>query len=75
VRLSKRTRSSESKKQKQFAKQYGAALRKVIAIPEKRPLISRVPPPAGIDEEVFDQEHLLRHLKLLYSICESWEKA
>jgi hypothetical protein len=35
VRLSKRTRSSESKKQKQFAKQYGAALRKVIAMTRK----------------------------------------
>jgi hypothetical protein len=83
VRLSKRTRSRESKKQKQFAKQYGAALRKVIAMTRNASTDLRVPPPAfqvsapqlGIDEEVFDQEHLLRHLKLLYTICESWEKA
>ena len=29
----------------------------------------------GIDKEGFDHEHLLRHLKLLNAICESWEKS
>ena len=80
--MSNRTRSSESKKQKQFAKQYGAALRKVIAMTKKAPTDSRVPrlfpvsmPQLGIDKEVFDHEHFLRHLKLLNWICESWEKS
>jgi hypothetical protein len=29
----------------------------------------------GIDGEVFDHEHLLRHLGLLHAICESWEQS
>jgi hypothetical protein len=80
--MSKRTRSSESKIQKQFAKQYSAALRKVIAMTRKAPTDFRVPPlflvsapQLGIDKEVFDHERLLRHLKLLSAICESWEKS
>ena len=32
-------------------------------------------PQLGIDRELFDHEHLLRHLKLLNAICESWEKS
>jgi hypothetical protein len=81
--LSKRTRSSESKNQKQFAKKYSAALRKVITMTRKAPTDFRPPQPLlrvsapqlGIDNEVFDHEHLLRHLKLLHAICESWEKS
>jgi hypothetical protein len=78
----KRTRSRESKSQKQFAKPYSAALRKVIAMTRKAPTDFRVlprlqvsAPKLGIDKEVFDHEHLLRHLKLLNAICETWEKA
>ena len=29
----------------------------------------------GNDEEIFDHEHFLRHLKLLNGICETWEKS
>jgi hypothetical protein len=79
---SKRTRSRESKNQKQFAKQYSAALRKVIAITRRAPtdfralpLLKISVPQLGIDNEVFDHEHLLRHLELLNAICESWEKS
>ncbi len=80
--LSKRSRSRESKSQKQFAKQYGLALRKVIIMTRKAPTDFRAPfpllvsaPQLGIDKERFDHEHLLRHLKLLQAICESWEKS
>ena len=81
--LWKRTRSSESKNQKQFAKQYSAALRKVIAMTRNAPTDFRPPlpllqisvPQLGIDKEVFDHEHLLRHLELLNWICEIWEKS
>jgi hypothetical protein len=78
---SKRTRSRESKNQKQFAKQYGLALRKVIGMIRKSPNDFRVlplhfsAPQLGIDKERFDHDHLLRHLKLLHAICESWEKS
>ena len=78
----KRTRSRESKKQKQFAKQYSLALRKVIAMTRTSPTDFRAlpsfhisAPHLGIDEERFDHGHLLRHLKLLNAICESWEKS
>jgi hypothetical protein len=81
--LSKRTRSRESKNQKQSAKQYTAALRKVIAMTRNAPTDFRAPPPPmqvsvpqlGIDNQMFDHEHLLRHLKLLSAISESWEKS
>jgi hypothetical protein len=80
--LSKRTRSSESKNQKHFAKQYGLALRKVIVMTRNAPTDLRAPSPLpvsapqlGIDKEWFDHEHLLRHLKLLHLICEGWEKS
>jgi hypothetical protein len=79
---SKRTRSRESKNQKQFARQYGAALRKVIAMTRRAPtdfralpLLKISAPQLNIINEVFDHEHLLRHLKLLHAICESWEKS
>ena len=79
---SKRTRLRNSKNQKQFAKQYRAALRKVIAMTRNAPTDLRAPPllqvsvpQLGIDKEVFDHEHLLRHLKLLSAISESWEKS
>jgi hypothetical protein len=80
--MSKRRRSSESKKQKHFAKQYGAALRKVITMTRKAPSDFRAPPllqvsapQLDIDKEVFDHERLLRHLRLLSAICESWERS
>jgi hypothetical protein len=80
--LSKRTRSSESKNQKHFAKQYGLALRKVIVMTRNAPIDLHAPSPLpvtapqlGIDKEWFDHEHLLRHLKLLHLICEGWEKS
>ncbi len=79
---SKRTRSRESKNQKQFAKQYSAALRKLINMTRKAPIDFRAlpllqisVPQLGIDKEVFDHEHLLRHLELLNWICEVWEKS
>ena len=43
--LSKRTRSRESKNQKQFAKQYSAALRKVITMTRQAPTDFRPPQP------------------------------
>jgi hypothetical protein len=81
--LSKRARSSKSKNQKRFAKQYSAALRKVIAMTRQAPTDFRPPQPLlrvsapqlGIDNEVFDHDHLLRHLQLLKWISESWEKS
>ena len=80
--LAKRIRSRESKSQKQFAKQYGLALRKVIVMTRKTPADFRAPSPLpvsapqlGIDNEWFDHEHLLRHLKLLHLICEGWERS
>jgi hypothetical protein len=80
--LSKRTRSSESKNQKQFAKQYRLALRKVIDMTKNAPTDLRLPSPLpvsapqlGIDKEWFDHRHLLRHLQLLHAICESWENS
>jgi len=80
--LSKRTRSSVSKNQKQFARRYSLALRKVIAMTRHAPadlrLQSGLPvsaPQLGIDREWFDHEYFLRHLKLLNLICESWEKS
>ena len=81
--LSKRTRSRESKNQKQFAKQYSAALRKVIAMTRNaptdfhppQPLLRVSVPQLGIDNQMFDHEHLLRHLKLLSAISEGWEKS
>lgn len=80
--LSKRIRSSESKNQKQFAKQYRLALRKVIDMTKNAPTDLRLPSPLpvsapqlGIDKEWFDHGHLLRHLKLLHAICESWENS
>ncbi len=80
--LARRTRTSESKNQKQFAEQYGAALRKVIAMTRNAPTDFRAPslvqvsaPFLGIDKEVFDHDHLLRHLELLKWISESWEKS
>jgi hypothetical protein len=80
--MSNRTRSSESKQQKHFAKQYSAALRKVITMTRKAPTDLRVPaviavvmPQLGIDKEAFDHEHLLRHLELLNWICEAYEKS
>jgi hypothetical protein len=78
----RRTRSRESKSQKHFAKQYSLALRKVIAMTRTAPTDFRAlpsfhisAPHLGIDKERFDHEHLLRHLKLLNAICESWEKS
>jgi hypothetical protein len=78
----KRTRSRESKTQKQFAKQYGAALRKVItmtgnASADFRPLprMRYTAKKIGINNEVFDHDHFLRHLGLLARICEDWEKS
>ena len=80
--LSKRARSSKSKNQKQFAKQYGLALRKVIVMTSRAPNDFRAPSPLpvsapqlGIDREWFDHEHLLHHLKLLHLICEGWERS
>jgi hypothetical protein len=79
---SKRTRSRESKIQKQFATRYSLALRKVIAMTRTSPTDLRAlpsfhisAPQLGIDKERFDHEHLLRHLELLNAICESWEKS
>ena len=79
---SKRTRSRESKKQKQFAKRYSLALRKVIAMTRTSPtdlralpLLHISVPQLGIGREQFDHGHLLRHLKLLDAICESWERS
>ena len=79
---SKRTRSRESKRQKQFAKRYSLALRKVIAMTRTSPTDFRAlpslhisAPQLGIDKERFDHGHLLRHLKLLNAICEIWEKS
>lgn len=79
---SERTRSRQSKKQKQFAKQYGAALRKVIAMTRRAPTDFRAlpsvtinAPQLNIKNEMFDPEHLLRHLELLHAISESWEKS
>lgn len=79
---SKRTRSRESKRQKEFAKRYSLALRKVIAMTRTSPtdfralpLLHISAPQLGIDKERFDHGHLLRHLKLLNAICESWEKS
>ena len=79
---SNRTRSRESKAQKQFAKQYGAALRKVITMTKNTSTDFRPWPgiqynlkELGIDKEVFDHEHFLRHLGLLVWICEKWEKS
>jgi hypothetical protein len=79
---SERTRSRASKKQKQFARQYSAALRKVIAMTRRAPtdfralpLLKISVPQLNINNEVFDHEHLLRHLELLHAICESWEKS
>jgi hypothetical protein len=67
-------------KQKLFAKQYGAALRKVIGMTENvstdfrvLPLLRVSAPQLGIDNELFDHGHLVRHLKLLNDIAESWE--
>ena len=78
----KRARSSKSKNQKQFAKQYGLALRKVIVMTDNAPTDFRAPSPLpvsapqlGIDKEWFDHERLLRHLKLLHLICEGWERS
>jgi len=80
--LSKRTRVSQSKDQKRFARQYSAALRKVINMTKKAPADFRAPwplpvsaPELGIDEKLFNHEHLLRHLKLLHLICEGWERS
>jgi hypothetical protein len=81
--LANRARSSKSKNQKQFAKQYSAALRKVIAMTRKAPTDFRPPQPLlrvsapqlSIDKELFDHDHLLRHLALLKWISESWEKS
>jgi hypothetical protein len=80
--LSKRTRVSRSKNQKQFAKQYRLALRKVIDLTRKAPTDLRAPwplpvsaPQLGIDKKLFNHEHLLRHLGLLHAICETWEKS
>lgn len=77
-----RMRSRESKHQKQFAKQYGAALRKVIAMTKSTSTDFRPWPgmqytigELGIHKEVFDHEHFLHHLRLLDWICESWEKS
>ena len=79
---SKRTRSRESKRQKEFAKRYSLALRKVIGMTRTSPadfralpLLHISAPQLGIDKERFDHGHLLRHLKLLNAICESWEKS
>jgi len=78
----KRTQSRESKSQKQFAKQYGAALRKVITMTNKAstdfrvvPLLYFSAPQPGIDKEIFDHEHFLHHLQVLARICERWEKS
>jgi hypothetical protein len=79
---SESTRSRESKKQKQFARQYSAALRKVIAMTTRAPtdfralpLLKISAPQLNINNEVFDHEQLLRHLELLRAICERWEKS
>ena len=78
----KHARSRESKSQKQFAKQYGLALRKVIVMTNNAPTDFRAPSPLpvsvpqlGIDKEWFDHERLLRHLKVLHLICEGWERS
>lgn len=86
IERSKRFRSQDSGKQKRFAREYGAALRKVIGMMRKAPYELQVPaalgavvvsvPALGIDKEVFDDhEHLLRHLMLLNWICERGEKS
>jgi hypothetical protein len=70
-------------RQKRFAEEYGLALRKVIAFTEKTTPDFRAPPwplhvsanHLGIDQELFDHEHLLRHLRLLHWICECWAKS
>jgi hypothetical protein len=79
--MTNRTRSSESKEQKRFAKQYSAALRKVITMTRKAPFHLRIQkglplsvPQLGI-KEVFDHQHLLRHLEALNWICEAYEKS
>jgi hypothetical protein len=79
---SERVRSRETKKQKKFAKQYCAALRKVIAMTRRAhtdfralPLVKISAPQLNIDNEMFDHDHLLRHLELLHAISESWEKS
>ena len=79
---STRTRSSESKTQKQFAKQYRLALRRVIDMTKNAPGDLRLPSPLrvsapqlGIENEHFDHGHLLRHLNLLHAICASWENS
>ena len=76
------TRSRESKTQKQFAKQYGAALRKVITMTKNTSTDFRPWPgiqynlkELGIDKVVFDHEHFLHHLGLLVWICKKWEKS
>jgi hypothetical protein len=68
--------------QKRFAEEYGVALRKVIAFTEKTTPDFCAPWPLhvsarhlGIDQELFDHKHLLRHLRLLHGICRSWEKS
>ncbi len=78
----KHARSSKSKNQKHFAKQYGLALRKVIVMTRNAPTDFRAPsslpvsaPQLGIGKEWFDHEQLLRHLKLLHLICEGWERS
>jgi hypothetical protein len=82
---SERIRREGSVKQKQFAEQYGLALRKVISLMRRAPTDFHVPsalgiavnvPELGIDKEAFiDHEYLLRHLELLSWLCEKAAKS
>jgi hypothetical protein len=82
---SKRTRQWQgSTKQKLFAKRFGAALRKVVNMVRIAPSELFLPTglgvavnvaELGIDNEVFDREHFLRHLELLKWICGKYEKS
>jgi hypothetical protein len=75
-------RLRKSKDPKQFAKKLSAALRNTMTLLRKAPTDLRVPPhfvvsasEIDIADEVFDHEHLLRHLMLLNEIAERWEKS
>ncbi len=82
---SKHTRQWQgSTKQKLFAKQFGAALRKIINMAKIAPGELFLPTglgvavnvaELGINNETFDREHFLRHLELLRWICQNYEKS
>jgi hypothetical protein len=75
----KHTRSRGDRKE--FAKQYRAALRKVVTMTQEAPTDFRAwpfvrinAPKLGIADEMFDHSHLLRHLGLLISFCDGYDK-